>query len=130
MSPPPDIRNSSQYTRQLLDELLEPVADLIPDPLDCDGEVRQVVDRLTYLVTRGPAKDGRTQMLASIAQAAVMLLNEELRGETDPRRSMIDAGLVIPASNRMELDTAPSTGAIRESGLDVDAFIEEMKGDY
>jgi hypothetical protein len=69
-------------------------------------------------------------MLASIAQAAVMLLNEELRGETDPRRRMVDAGAVIPSSNRMELDAAPSTGVIRESGLDVDAFIEEMKGEY
>ena len=61
-----------------LDGLLAPIAALINEPTNFDDEAVALLDRLTYLSTRGPACDGRIEMLTSFGAAASRLLVEEI----------------------------------------------------
>ena len=80
-----------------LDELLEPVAALISDPRKSNREVRPILERLAYLKTRGPARDGRKEFLQILAFNAISLYTEELRyiGHTDPLMKILERALTL-----------------------------------
>ena len=60
-----------QLSNQALDEMLEPIAALIADPRDCDLETARILERLAYLVTRGPARDGRAEFFKSMSVSSL-----------------------------------------------------------
>jgi hypothetical protein len=62
-----------------LDEALAPLVQLVFDPRDCDSALEQILERMTYLSTRGPARDGRVEMLGKMGQTVMMLLLAELK---------------------------------------------------
>ena len=64
---------------RLLDELIAPITDLVDDPEDCDIEMMRIVERLSYLMTRGQARQGRAAVLKSICIASMQLFLEEIR---------------------------------------------------
>lgn len=66
----------------MLDELLEPIAALIRDPRDCDDETQRILERLAYLVTCGPARDGRAEFLKSLSVSAITLFLEDIRHDS------------------------------------------------
>lgn len=70
------------FSANMLDELLEPIAALIRDPRDCDDETQRILERLAYLVTRGPARDGRAEFLKSMNIASMTLFVEDIRHDT------------------------------------------------
>ena len=80
-----------------LDELLEPVAALISDPRQSNREVRPILERLTYLKTRGPARDGRKELLQILAFNAISLYTEELRHNQriDPLMEILEGALTL-----------------------------------
>ncbi|WP_426624458.1 hypothetical protein ACPPVW_18195 [Leifsonia sp. McL0607] len=65
-----------------LDEMLAPIAALIADPRDCEPEALLILERLAYLVSRGPARDGRAEFLKSINVSAMTLFLEDIRHDT------------------------------------------------
>ena len=89
-----------------LDELLEPVAALIGDPRQSNREVRPVLERLTYLKTRGQARDGRSEFLAILAFNAVSLYAEELvhNGREDPLMEIIERALTLYTTEESQGD--------------------------
>lgn len=78
----PQTQFPSKLNTQALDELLEPIAALIQDPRDCDLETARIVERLAYLVTRGPARDGRAEFLKSISVSTLQLFIEDIRHDS------------------------------------------------
>jgi len=73
----------SKVNPRPLDELLEPIAALIQDPRNSDDEAARIIERLSYLVTRGPARDGRAEFLKSFAVASMGLVLDELNHGAD-----------------------------------------------
>lgn len=71
-----------KLSNQALDEMLAPIAALIQDPRDCDLESGRIIERLTYMVTRGPARDGRADFLKSVGISATTLLLEDIRHDS------------------------------------------------
>ena len=80
------MRAQSQFPYKLsshaLGEMLEPIAALIADPRDCDLETGRMLERLAYLVTRGPARDGRAEFLKSMSVSSLQLFMEDIRHDS------------------------------------------------
>lgn len=65
-----------------LDEILEPIAALIDDPRDAEDDIMRILERLAYLVARGPARDGRAEFLKAANVSTMTLFLEDIRHDT------------------------------------------------
>ena len=80
------MRSQTQFphklSNQALDEMLAPIAALIDDPRDCSTETDRIMARLAYLVSRGPARDGRPEFLKSMTVSGIQLFREDVEHDS------------------------------------------------
>ena len=100
----------SRTKPRALDELLEPIADLIVNARDCDDEAARIIERLSYLTTRGPARDGSAELYRSFAVASMELFLTELRhGNTDIEPNWFKLAQVFNVSPQVAREMFPRT---------------------
>jgi len=100
----------SRTNPRALDELLAPIADLIVNPRDCDEEVGRIIERLSYLVTRGPARDGSAELYRSFAVASMELFLAELRhGSTADEPNWFKLAQVFNVTPQVAREMFPRT---------------------
>lgn len=100
-----------------LDELLTPLAALIADPREADANVRRILSRLAYLVSPGPARDGRGEFLLALNSVGIELFLEELSYDTtDGRPNRFRFGKLVnrsPGDLRAAFSELDRSGPVR-----------------
>ena len=105
------MRSLTGLTTTQLDEIPEPIVELLGDPRDCDHEAKRIVERLAYLISRGPARDGRAEFLGSMSFGALMLALEEARhGSSDEKSNWFTLGQMFRMKPREVRDLFSTPG--------------------